>query len=111
MQTRVSIISVRRSAVAKCFAACLVALVVSPVTAPFPTISLDEISGDMPFHTGCGATKLVRGGVDLSGLAATTPQLTAPLLHQVIGSFDRLDGRPVHPLVVRVSVHPLVLRI
>lgn len=74
MDTFASLPSVRRTRLAKFFAACLIALATSPFTAPFATCDVADLSGEAPLHGGSLASKTAPDVADTPvGGAAISP--------------------------------------
>ena len=98
----VSLRAFRRTILAKFFAASLIALIVSPITAPFSTISVAELLGETAVHVDHGSAKLVQEVIDLGGLVPAAPVLVLGAVSHPLGWAVRSDVRSHRSLVLRI---------
>jgi hypothetical protein len=103
MSRRFSVIAVRRLLIAKCFAALLIALTLTPFTAPFSTIDIAEIVGDRPLNSNIKTGP--KASPDESDFCALTP---SELFAEVFTLFESVrlshltDTRHVRSVVLRI---------
>jgi hypothetical protein len=93
------LVSIRRTLIAKAFAALLLALTITPFTAPFATIDAAELMTETGHANLDSAVKPVKE-------VATAAQLPAPLfvaILQPVAREDRAVG-PIHLLRLRTIV-------
>jgi hypothetical protein len=102
MSTLVSLRAVHRSRLAKFFAVCLVALSVSPFTAPFSTFDKAEILGETAVYAGHGSAKLVQEATDVGAAVVSVPELFTGAVCQLAGWVLRIAVRSHRSLVLRI---------
>ncbi len=98
-----STIVVRRTALARFFAAALIALAASPFTAPFSAVDVAELDGGTPLHLAqASALKAMKDIATLDPLVVAL----APSSSWTAGVVDLLNAhmavRPVLALVLRI---------
>ncbi len=102
MNGRLNVHVVRRLAAAKFFAALLIALTVSPFTAPFATIDIAELVGGKTFDATAPASKLAQDLTDCSFITASVLPQDIGVSRAVACRFQRTLARPVLVLVLRI---------
>jgi hypothetical protein len=95
-------VSIRRSALAKFFAASLFVLVVSPLTAPFSTFDLAEILCEPSLHVDAGDVKLIQDVIDLAGIVADISPALIDVRCPTARRTEPPDVQPLSPLVLRI---------
>ena len=102
MIAQLSLRTVLSTRVARLMAAAIIALAVSPFTAPFSTFEAAEIAAGQVLHSDDGQLKVAQDATDCDFVTPSATPLALDRSLDGASLSNRIDVRPVRVLVLRI---------